>query len=44
MINDVTAGEVMTDADEEHFFVIVPHDKPAESFAMVSRWLAGKEL
>lgn len=23
---------------------MVPHDKPAESFAMVSRWLAGKEL
>ena len=22
----------------------VPHDKPAESFAMVSRWLSGKQL
>ncbi|KAI0079724.1 peptidase S10, serine carboxypeptidase [Panus rudis PR-1116 ss-1] len=23
---------------------MVPHDKPAESFAMVSRWVAGREL
>lgn len=23
---------------------MVPHDKPAEAFAMVSRWLSGKEL
>lgn len=23
---------------------MVPHDKPSESLAMVSRWLAGKDL
>ncbi|KAA1466036.1 peptidase S10 serine carboxypeptidase [Dentipellis sp. KUC8613] len=37
------AGHMMNCADR-FFDVYVPHDKPAESFSMVSKWLAGKTL
>ena len=37
---DAFRGGVVAD----HSYPPVPHDKPAESFAMVSRWLAGDAL
>jgi len=47
------AGHMMSGLFEVHLYLrtdnffdrlYVPHDKPAEALAMVSRWLAGQEL